>query len=70
MSQRICNSKSEPYWWKQGWTPTHMTFAWLETELRVFSSSPPLNIPRRVRKFNARLRKIAKNSRKRTKRGW
>ena len=24
MSQRICNSQSEPYWWKPDWHPTHM----------------------------------------------
>lgn len=24
MSQRICNSKSEPYWWKSGWHPVHV----------------------------------------------
>ncbi len=23
MSNRICNSKSEPYWWKPGWHPVH-----------------------------------------------
>lgn len=25
MSQRICNSQSEPYWWKPGWHPIHMS---------------------------------------------
>jgi len=24
MSQRICNSKSEPYWWKKNWYPIHL----------------------------------------------
>ena len=24
MSQRICNSQSEPYWWKPGWHPVHL----------------------------------------------
>ena len=35
MSQRICNSKSEPYWWKKDWHPVHMR------DMKHGASRPP-----------------------------
>lgn len=69
MSNRICNSKSQPYWRDPDWHPTHMTFKWFEREMRAYSSSPPLPIPRSVRRLNDKLRKMARQSRKINRQG-
>lgn len=65
MSNRICNSKSEPYWCERDWHPTHMTFAWLDAELRVYAGGGTYSwLPKAVRQARNKRRKAAKLSRR------
>ena len=64
MSQRICNSNSQPYWRAPDWHPVHMTWSWLASELRIYGSGSGLSrLPRAVKKIKDHLRKIAALSR-------
>lgn len=69
MSNRICNSKSRPYWSAPDWHPSHMTFTWFDAELRVYGSrGTESRLPKAVRRKRDKARKVAKMSRRANRR--